>query len=97
MTTQQMPGAANDVVMRALLDLLRQKLDEQGADSSQELTPGTRLVGDLEFASTHLVELCMAVSKHFGRSFPFQDLVFRDGRFQDFSVGELAAFVQARM
>ncbi|MCE9613357.1 MAG: acyl carrier protein [Lentisphaerae bacterium] len=88
---------ANDTVTRDILALLQQKLQEQGDDVSQALSVDTRLVGDLEFASTQLVEFCMAVSKHFGRPFPFQELVFRDGRFQDFGVRDLAAFVQAQM
>jgi acyl carrier protein len=67
------------------------------SDFSGVLTEETRIVGDLDFESVMIVELCMAIGKHLRKKVPFQNLVFQDGQFQDFSVGQLLTFLEGHL
>ena len=80
-----------------ILVILREKVQKLDADFSGALTETTRILSDLSFESVTIVEFCMAIGKHFRKKLPFQELVFRDGRFQDFSVGDLVAFVERHL
>jgi acyl carrier protein len=80
-----------------VLDILREKVERSDSGFSGALTEETRLFRDLGFESITLVEFCRAVGNHFQRKLPFQSLVFRDGRFQDFTVGELVTFLEEHL
>ena len=86
-----------DRILADILAILHEKVRKLDADFSGELHEGTRIVGDLNFESVTIVEFCMAIGKHFRKKLPFQNLVFRNGRFQDFSVGDLLAFVESQL
>ena len=77
-----------------VLDILRDKVKKLDSSFSGTLTEETRMFGDLGFESVTMVEFCMALGKHFQKKLPFQTLVFRDGKFQDFSLGELMTFLE---
>jgi acyl carrier protein len=84
--------------MRAdVLEILRDKIKKLDSGFSGALTEETRMFGDLDFESVPFVEFCMAVGKHFQKKLPFQSLVFRNGQFQDFSVGELITFLEEHL
>ena len=83
-----------DRILADILAILLEKVKKLDADFSGDLNETTRIVGDLNFESVTIVEFCMAIGKHFRKKLPFQNLVFRNGRFQDFSVGDLLAFVE---
>ena len=80
-----------------VLDILRNKVEKLDSNFSGTLTEETRIFGDLDFESVTMVEFCMAIGKHFRKKFPFQNLVFKDGQFQDFTLGELADFVEEHL
>jgi acyl carrier protein len=80
-----------------VLAILREKVDSLDSGFSGTLTEETRIFGDLDFESVTLVEFCTAVGKHYRKKLPFQSLVFRDGRFQDFTVGELVTFLEEHL
>ena len=80
-----------------VLDILREKTRTLDVSFSGALTEETRIVEDLDFESVMIVEFCMAVGKHFRKKLPFQNLVFQDGQFQDFTVGQLVTFVEGHL
>lgn len=80
-----------------VLEILQDKVRKLDPDIATRLTEETRIVGDLDFESVTIVEFCMAIGKHFQRKLPFQNLVFRNGEFQDFSVAELVSFLKEHL
>ena len=83
-----------DAVRADVLEILREKAHNLDSDFSGPLTEQTRIVADLDFESVMIVEFCMAVGKHFRKKLPFQNLVFKEGQFQDFTVGQLVTFLE---
>jgi acyl carrier protein len=86
-----------DQLRSDVLSILREKVSKVDSDFSGVLTEETRIVGDLDFESVMIVELCMAIGKHLRKKVPFQNLVFQDGQFQDFSVGQLLTFLEGHL
>ena len=86
-----------DQLRADVLEILRDKVKKLDSGFSGTLTEETRMFGDLDFESVTLVEFCMAIGKHFQKKIPFQNLVFRNGQFQDFSVGELLTFLEEHL
>jgi len=86
-----------DQIRTDVLEILREKARKLDSDFSGPLTEQTRVVGDLDFESVIIVEFCMAIGKHFRKKLPFQNLVFRDGQFQDFTVGQLLTFLEEHL
>jgi acyl carrier protein len=86
-----------DQLRTDVLEILREKNRKLDSDFSGPLTEETRIVGDLDFESVLIVEFCMAIGKHFRKKLPFQDLVFQNGKFQDFTVGQLLTFLEDRL
>jgi acyl carrier protein len=86
-----------DRVRADVLEILRDKTSTLDSGFSGALTEETRIVGDLDFESVMIVEFCMAVGKHFRKKLPFQNLVFQDGQFQDFTVGQLVTFLEGHL
>lgn len=84
-------------ILGDVLQILREKCRRLDPGFAQALDEQTRIVGDLDFESVMLVEFCMAIGKRFGRKLPFQELVLRDGQLQDFSVGQLVAFLDEHL
>jgi acyl carrier protein len=83
-----------DQLRTDVLEILREKTKKLDSDFSGTLTEQTRIVGDLNFESVIIVEFCMAIGKHFQKKLPFQNLVFQNGKFQDFTVGQLLTFLE---
>ena len=75
----------------------RSSISGWGVYATHPIAEDTRIVGDLDFESVMIVEFCMAVGKHFRKKLPFQNLVFQDGRFQDFTVGQLVTFLDGHL
>ena len=86
-----------DQLRNDVLAILREKATRLDSAFSGPLTEETRVVGDLEFESVMIVELCMAIGKHLRKKLPFQNLVFQNGQFQDFSVGQLLTFLETHL
>jgi acyl carrier protein len=80
-----------------VLEVLREKIKKLDSDFSGTLDEETRIVGDLDFESVLIVEFCMAIGKHFRKKLPFQNLVFQNGKFQDFTVGQLVTFLEGHL
>jgi acyl carrier protein len=86
-----------DQLRTDVLEILREKIKKLDSDFSGPLTEETLVVGDLDFESVMIVEFCMAIGKHFRKKLPFQNLVFQNGRFQDFTVGQLLTFLEEHL
>jgi acyl carrier protein len=86
-----------DQLRSDVLDILREKASKVDSAFSGPLTEETRIVGDLDFESVMIVELCMAIGKHLRKKLPFQNLVFQNGRFHDFTVGQLVTFLEGHL
>ncbi len=86
-----------DQLRTDVLEILRDKSKKLDSNFSGPLTEETRIVGDLDFESVMIVEFCMAVAKHFRKKLLFQELVFQNGQFQDFTVGQLLTFLEAQL
>jgi acyl carrier protein len=91
------PVWTRDQLRADVLAILREKSSKLDSDFSGPVTDDTRIVGDLDFESVLIVEFCTAVGKHFRKRLPFQELVFRNDQFQDFSVGQLLAFLEEHL
>ena len=91
------PAWTRDQLRSDVLEILREKIKKLDSDFSGPLTEETRAVGDLDFESVMIVEFCMAIGKHFRKKLPFQNLVFQNGRFQDFTVGQLLTFLEEHL
>jgi acyl carrier protein len=83
-----------DQIRADVLEIVRDKSQTLGSSLPGSLTEETRIVADLDFESVMIVEFCMAVGKHFRKKLAFQSLVFHDGQFQDFTVGQLITFLE---
>jgi acyl carrier protein len=87
-------ASTRDQLRAEVLEILREKTRKLDSDFSGTLDENTRIVGDLDFESVLIVEFCMAIGKRFQKKLPFQNLVFKNGKFQDFTVGELLTFLE---
>jgi acyl carrier protein len=63
------------------------------------VTPETRLVADLEFASVDVIHLAVAIEEHFKRPrLGFQELLMKDGRYvDDVTVAQIIDFVARKL
>lgn len=92
-----MPGYAptHEQLTQDVIRILREKVAVADTGFTFAIGEASYVMGDLGLESVALVEFCMAVAKHFKRKLPFQDLVFRDQKFQDFTVGDMVKFVES--
>jgi acyl carrier protein len=59
-----------------------------------EVTPQTRLLGELGFSSIDMLDFLSAVDRHYGRRFQWRLLIVVDGVYiDDLSVAQIAEFV----
>ena len=77
--------------------ILKNKVKGVDASLIEDLSESTKVMNDLDLESVTIVEFCMATGKHFRKKFPFQNLVFKEGQFQDFTLGDLADFVEEHL
>lgn len=88
---------SRDQIRSDVLEILQGKIRHMNPDFSGAVGDTTRIMTDLGFESVTIVEFCMSVGKHFRKKLPFQDLVFRNGQFQDFNLGELVGFLEKHL
>lgn len=98
MTNLEQHAWTREQLRADVLDILRAKVEKLDSSAQGPLSEETRLLGDLDFESVTIVEFCMAIGKHFQKKkLPFQELVFRNGQFQDFTVAELVTFLEKHL
>ncbi|MEM9761407.1 MAG: acyl carrier protein [Pseudomonadota bacterium] len=92
-----------DTSMDALRGDVVSVLEETTEDWDLEIEGGigaqTTLIGDLEFESIDVVQLCVALEEKLGKKgMPFEKLFIQDGAYvDDVSVDEVAAFLSQEL
>ena len=88
-----MNAVTQDVILSDVLNLLNQLARDW--EYSGEITSDTLLFGDIGFESIDAVILASFVQKHYGRPFPFPQLLAEIGQRQikDLSIHELVGFI----
>jgi len=85
--------SVRETVIATLGDFIR----EWGLDA--EITPETKIVGDLEFDSIDVIQFTVALECVFGGGkIGFQDLLMQNGRYvEDLSVAQFQEFLETRL
>ncbi len=85
-------------VQESVLQIVKEMTQDFEFDFSGPIGPEAKFVADLSFESTDIVELIGAVEKKFQRrKLPFHKLVLKDGKYTDFSIGQLSDFLTANL
>lgn len=86
-----------DIILTDVLNLLKQLARDW--EYSGEITPDTFLFGDLGFESIDAVILASFVQEHYGRPFPFPQLLADLGRreVKDLRISELVGFIHLHL
>lgn len=92
-----MNAANQDVILTDVLHLLNQLARDW--EYSGEITPETWLFEDLGFESIDAVILASFVQEHYGRPFPFPQLLAEIGQreVKDLRISELVAFIHQHL
>ena len=92
-----MNTVTQETVLADVLQLLQQLARDW--EYSGEITPDTLLFEDLGFESIDAVVLASFVQEHYGRTFPFPELLAEIGKRQikDLRISELVAFIQQHL
>ena len=62
------------------------------------MNSGTRMVGDVDFASIDFIQMAVAIESEFKTKLGFQDLLMQGGKYvDDVTVGQIAGFVAERL
>lgn len=81
-------------ILDDIREIVRDMIEDFGIDPPEKIDENTHFVKDLDFESTDIIELFVAIRKRYRcESIPFQNLVIKNNRFVDFSVGELVEFL----
>ena len=92
------PGRTESEVLSEVLKVVKELTSAVEFEFSGEIGPDSFFVADLDFKSTDVVELVVAIETHFQRrKLPFQNLVLKNGKYADFSVRDLAAFLHKQL
>lgn len=88
-----MNTVSHEAILSSVLDLLNQL--SRDWEYSGEITPETMLFADLGFESIDAVILSSFVQEHYGRTFPFPELLAEIGQRQvkDLRIKELVTFI----
>lgn len=89
---------SKEEVRAQVIELVREMMQDFDTELAGAVKPESFFVADLDFQSTDVVELIVQVEKRFQRrKLPFQKLVLKNGKYADFTVGELADFLHAHL
>ena len=92
-----MNTVSRDVILTDVLSLLNQLARDW--EYSGEITPDTWLFADLGFESIDAVILASFVQEHYGRPFPFPQLLADIGQrdIKDLRISELVGFIHRHL
>ena len=92
-----MNTVTQDVILTDVINLLNQLARDW--EYSGEITPDTLLFADLGFESIDAVILASFVQEHYGRPFPFPQLLAEIGERQvkDLQISELVEFIHKHL
>lgn len=80
-----------------LIAILSDLTEEWGLD--EEIGLESKIVADLEFESIDIIQLVVAIEKHFARrNMGFDELLMKDGKYvDDLSVRQISTFVKKKL
>jgi acyl carrier protein len=92
-----MNTVTQDIILTDVINLLNQLARDW--EYSGEITPDTLLFADLGFESIDAVILASFVQEHYGRPFPFPQLLAEIGERQvkDLRISELVGFIHKHL
>lgn len=96
---QELAGDIDRQAIQAgIVGILEGMIADWGIDGV-DVTPETRLVADLGFASVDVIHLAVAIEEHFKKPrLGFQELLMKDGRYvDDVTVARLVTFVVGKL
>ena len=89
---------ARDTLVQALIALLEDFTQDWDEGPEDGMRADSRLLADLGFESIDIIQLVVAIEEHYGRRFPFDRLLMKDGRYiDDLSIGQLADFLASQL
>jgi acyl carrier protein len=96
---QPKTASVRQQILPQVIAILKDIMVDWETDISGEIGPGTRLVEDLYFTSLDVVQLVVAIEKHFDRrDLPFERLLMTGGRYiDDLTVDELVSFLESNL
>ena len=87
-----------ETVGQTVIAVIEDLIQDWGLELDGGVTPQTKLVEHLEFASVDIIQLCVALEQAYGRKLGFQNLLMHDGRYVgDLSVLQIAEFLDMRL
>ena len=93
-----MSNLRKDTSIETVVAIVEDLTQDWGIETEAPIDARTMLVANLEFASVDIIQLCVALEQCYERRLGFQDLLMKDGSYiGDLSLGQLAAFVEARL
>jgi len=96
---QPKTAATKQQMLPQVIAILKDIMVDWETDISDDIGPDTSLVEDLYFTSLDVVQLVVAVEKHFDRrDLPFELLLMTDGRYvDDLTVEQIASFLESNL
>ena len=87
-----------DTAVKTVCVIVEDLVQDWGLDLAAPIGGATMLVGDLDFASVDIIQLCVALEQSYERKLGFQDLLMKDGSYVgDLSLAQVAAHVELRL
>ncbi len=88
-------GVPRDVLLKQLIEVLKDMTSDWDIDFSGEIGEGTLLVGDLAFESIDVVHLIVTLGQLYDeKDLGFERILIEDGRYvTDLSVAQIADFL----
>lgn len=85
---------SKEKILEDVIKIIKDVTSGFDTDYSNDLQPGSRIAADLGFESIDVVEMIVAIEEHYQRrDLPFQKLIMREGKYQDFKIAEIADFL----
>jgi acyl carrier protein len=80
-----------------IIEILKDMTQEWDLDVD-EISPDTKLVEDLSFASVDIIHLVVSIEEHFKQKLGFNELLMNDGRYvDDLSINDVTNFVSRKL
>ncbi len=93
-----MSDSANKSMEAVLVEIVEDLVQDWGLDLDDNISGGTTLVNDLEFASVDIIQLCVAIEEHYEKKIGFQDLLMNDGSYvSDLSISQIESYVKSKL
>ncbi len=83
-----------ETFLEGVLKIVQNMTRDFDTDYSGGVGPETHIMSDLGFQSINVVEMIVAIEKHYHRrDFPFHDLLMNEEDYHDFTIQDIADFL----